>query len=162
MSRSGGRVEMELLRRDSIALLTQHPTDIETLYTWMDDGTTLTTKMRSGSLLTPTDVALVERLHFLISSVVTSEEIVAYRGVTQLPTTTFAAPQFNAVAPTIENAAEYGAVMKIIIPAYTPAFYVSAWEHFAPEVEPSDEKEILLPPGVFQHLASNNFRFCPN
>lgn len=150
---------MDRLRLDSIEVIATHPTEIDTLYEWMDIGSTLAAKMRTGKPLTVEDQSLINRLTYLLKSVVTTSNITVYRGVGTIPDKTFAAPQFNATSPVLEASEEYGEVMSVFVPVGTNCFYISAWEYFATDVEESIEKEVLLPPGEFIRTDNGDYIF---
>jgi hypothetical protein len=71
---------MQELREDSVRVIVNNPEEIDTLYSWMDVGSTLANKMRNN--LTDTDTDLIDRLDNLISSVVLRQDVVLYRGIT--------------------------------------------------------------------------------
>ena len=143
------------LWNDSANVIRNDFDEIETLYSWMDVGSTLTHKMRNNKKLDENDIVLVSKLNTLISSVALKEEIVLYRGVTTQSGDAVEAHQFNAMSPLKDATSEYGDVMVVHIPVGTNCFYVSVWEEFVKDVESSEEKEILFPPGKFTCLNPN-------
>jgi hypothetical protein len=144
---------MEQLIADSIKLLNSET--IEIIYAWMDYGDLLNQKLRSNDRLNNIDSELIDNIIKLISQVILTDEIIVYRGLTN-STLDNNTKQFNSVTPDQATALTYGDhIMKIVIPKGTNIFYISAWEHITTDSIPNDEKEILLPPGIF-NLSDND------
>ena len=155
---------MEQLKFDSHHALVTKPDNIEVLYSWMDYGDVLSEKMRNGRLLLATDTSLITNLKSIVSSVMLINDIVLYRGMTcEFNKKDFPfwpimyANQFTSLSPNINTATDYGGnVMEVLIPRSSHAFYISAWENFNLDINPSDEKEILVLPGVFNCIGHEN------
>lgn len=151
---------MEALVQDSLATLHINPSAYHLILDWMDYGDVLNDHIRNNSV-TQADRQIIDSLNELLLNVHTQDDIITYRGVrtdrfSQMAIgDSFSASQFSSVSPHLQDALNYGTViMRIIIPRGTPAFYVSSWEIYANQEDPTREKEILLLPGDFIYQGS--------
>lgn len=147
---------MERLIADSVNILREGD-NIDLIYFWMDAGDLICNKIRTDQPLTETELENLNKLTNLLKSIVLTEDIILYRGLTTEFNPLIGEHQFNALSPNLSTAETYGSnIIKVIVPKGTNAFYISAWELIREEQEEQEEKEVLLLPGRFTLLTMEN------
>lgn len=139
---------MEQLISDSVNIIKEGD-NLDIIYAWMDIGDVLSEKHRTNNPLSEQELYITNKLNSILESIILKDSIILYRGVTK-EFASVEASQFSALSPNINTAETYGKyTMKVIIPAGSNAFYISAWELVNTEVEEQEEKEVLILPGRF-------------
>ncbi len=127
------------------------------VYNWMDLGDVICEKLRSGRPLSEIEFATYNGVGTMVQKIKIDNTIQLYRGLTKPFDALIGEKQLNSTSLDLKTAQTYGSyIVKIVVPAGSSAFYLSAWQSLNTQVGLQEEKEVLLLPGKFTFYGEEN------